>query len=265
MPANQTLIQPDIPPTVTVSRKTAVPLVVLWTPDKTTVKKVVPALPDTPAIATVQPTLDTPIKEENLADLKLSSSAFVTQGPAAPPSTTSPIVVHGPEEVKKVPQTASKQPEPPTAGRVISLSDLRVAEGKVAVPMANQTAKSAPGTLIPGQLKDPAPTGNGSSTTKTSGAGTGKGAGDRAGAKEDASAKAGGAAQHPGSGEQASKADKGAPGKGSTDHGTKAANACRRWSPDHRKAHRSINSRRTRSKCRPNRSVIRHIAGRSLR
>ncbi len=220
IPASQTLIQPDIPPTVTMSQQTAVPLVVLWTPDRTVVKRAVPALPQTPSITVVQPSLDVPIKEENVSDLKLSSSAFVTQGPAVQPSTTSPIVVHGPEEVKKVPQTSSKQPEPPTPGRVISLSDLRVAEGKVAVPMANQTAKATPGTLIPGQLKDPAPAGNGVSQAKAAGSGSGKGSGDHAGNKMDAAAKPGAGAVT-GAGDQSSKVGQGSPGQGTPDHAAK--------------------------------------------
>lgn len=218
MPASQTLIQPDIPPNVTISQKTTVPLVVLWTPDKPIVKTVAPALPKTASIATVQPSLDTPIKEENLADLKLSSSPFVTQGPAAPPSTTSPIVVHGPEEAKKIPQTTSKQPDPPTPARVVSLSDLRVPEGKVVVPLANQTAKSNPGALVPGQLKDPAPAGNGASTTKSAGKGTGQAAGDRAGNQADAASKSGSSA----AGSGTAKAAQGAANRNSSGNGTKS-------------------------------------------
>jgi len=221
MPASQTLIQPDIPPTVTISKKTAVPLVVLWTPDKVTVKTVAPALPKTASIAVAQPSLDTPIKEENIADLKLSSSTFVTQGPAVPASTTTPVVVHGPEEAKKVPQTTSKQPEPPTPARVISLSDVRVAEGKVAVPMANQTAKANPGALIPGQLKDPGPTGNGVSPAKSPGNGTGKAAGDRTGNKEDSTAKPG--APTSGSGTKATKAAQSVSAQPASDHSAKPA------------------------------------------
>jgi len=223
MPASQTLIQPDAPPTITLPVKTVVPLVVLWTPDKATVKRVVPAFENKSSIAVVQPSLDTPIKEENVADLKLSSSAFVTQGPAAPPSTTSPIVVHGPEETRKVPETASKQPDPPTPGRVLSLSDLRVPEGKVAVPLANQTAKAIPGTLIPGQLKTPAPTGNGTSTAQASGASAGKGSGDRAGGKDDAAPKPGTGLDHAAAGDQAGKTSQGVPGQASPDRGAKPA------------------------------------------
>jgi len=221
MPAPQTLIQPDITPDVTISQQTPVPLVVIWTPDKTSLKKVVLAQPEKASIAVAQPSLDTPIKEVNVSDIKLSSTAFVTQGPAAQPSTTSPIVVYGPEAVKKVPQTSSKQPDPPTPARVVSLSDLKVSEGKVAVPMANQTAKATPGMLIPGQLKDPAPAGNGSSTTKAAGTGAGKGSGDNAGNKDDFANKSGSASEHAGAGSQTSKAGQGSPGAGTPDHSTK--------------------------------------------
>jgi hypothetical protein len=221
MPASQTLVQPDIPPTVNISKKTSVPLVVVWTADKPVVKTVVPPLPKTASIATVQPSLDTPIKEENIADLKLSSSTYVTQGPAAPPSTTSPVVVHGPEDVKKVPQTSSKQPEAPTPGRVVSLSDMRVAEGKVAIPMANQTAKSNPGALIPGQLKDPAPAANGTAPAKSAGSGTGTAAGDHAGNKADSAAKSG--STSPGSGSQPGKAAQGTPAQGASGEGPKSS------------------------------------------
>ena len=209
MPAPQTLIQPDLPPNLVTFKKIPVPMVLLWSPEKTvTPKKIVPPMPDHAAIAVVHPSLDTPIKEENLADLRISSSAFVTQTPAAPPSTTSPIVVHGPEEIKKVPQTISKQPDPPapTPARVISLSDIRVAQGSVAIPMVNVTsAKQAPGTMVPGQLMDPKQVGTGDAATKTNGTGAGKGAGDRTGKQIDNKAGAGSAVAHDANGDAAGK------------------------------------------------------------
>ncbi len=186
MPAPQTLLQPDIPDPVVLPQKAPVPLAIVWDPEKAAPKKIVLPAPDRAAVAVVHPSLETPIKEENIADLRLSSSAFVTAGPVTPPSTTSPVVVHGPEDVKKVPQTTTKQPDPPTPSRVLSLSDVRVAEGKVTIPVANQTAKATPGTLIPGQLKSPAPPGNGTSTSRIGDKGEGAGVGDRPGGKDGA-------------------------------------------------------------------------------
>jgi hypothetical protein len=229
MPAPQTLLQPDLPADLVTFKKIPVPLVVLWSPEKTTpVKRIVPPLPDKPAIAVVHPSLDMPIKEENLADLRISSSVFVTQSPAAPPSTTSPIVVHGPEEVKKVPQTTSKSPEPqtPTSARVVSLSDTRVAQGSVVIPLVNESSsKESPGTVIPGQLKDPSPAGIGNSTSKSIGTGAGKGSGDHAGNNPDTSGMA--SANHPNSGDPSSKDGKAGAARnltdGSTNTGEKSA------------------------------------------
>jgi hypothetical protein len=189
LPARQTLVQPDVPKNVVLPDKTPIPLVVLWSANKVPVTRMVPPLPQMPAVSTVQPSLETPLPEEKLADLKLSSTAFTHPVPMPPPSTTSPIVVHGPEETKKAPETTSKQTEKPTPARVVSLSDVRVPEGKVAVPVANQSAaKSPPGSLVPGVLQNPTASGTGDSASKNGQAASGKGAGDHPGAKDDKAA-----------------------------------------------------------------------------
>ena len=179
LPAPQTLIQPDIARNITLPDKTPVPLVILWSPDKSPAPQVHPPLPDKPAVAPVQASLDPPNAEEKLADLKIAATASVSQLPAPPPSTTSPITVHGPEETKRVPETTSNQPDPPAPARVISLSDVRVPEGKVAVPQANTAQAKAPvGAAVPGVLrdKDPATSGNGTGVGKGANSQAGKGA-----------------------------------------------------------------------------------------
>jgi hypothetical protein len=215
MPAPQTLVQPDLPKETIVSPKIPVPMVVLWTPDKVAPKKIVPALPGQPTISVVHPSLDTPIKEETVADLRISSTNYVTQTPAPQPSTTSPIVVHGPEEARKVPQTTSKQPESPTPARVVSLSDIRMVEGSVAVPQANQSvSKSSPGAMVPGQLKDPSHPANGNAASDTPQTGVGKGSGERSGNQATGSG-----ATQVGNGDPASKDGKSGASQGSSDHG----------------------------------------------
>jgi len=217
MPAPQTLIQPDLPRELVMLPKVTVPLVVLWSPEKVEPRKrIVPPPPDQAAIAVVRPSLDIPIKEEKLADLRISSSAFVTQSPAAPPSTTSPIVVRGPEEVKKVPQTTSKQPDPPvpTPARVLSLSDLRMPQGSVVVPTVNETSPNvSPGTLIPGQLKDPKQPGIGDPSSKSTEAGSGKGAGEHIGKQIDSATAAGNSSAHAPNGDPAGKEGKAGSGQ----------------------------------------------------
>jgi hypothetical protein len=213
LPAPQTLVQPDVPKNIVMPDKTPVPLVVLWAPDKVVKPRIVPPMPEKAVIAVVQPSLDTPIPEEKLADLKLSSSSFLTVAPVPPPSTTSPVVVHGPEEAKKVPETTSKQPEKSTPARILSLSDIRVPEGKIAVPAANQTAsKVPPGSVVPGVLLSPSPSGNGESASKASQSAPGKGAADQTAQKGDGSANSAGTAAHSTSGSPTAKS--GNPGAG---------------------------------------------------
>ena len=215
MPAPQTLLQPDLPKETFASPKIPVPLVVLWKPDKVVPKKIVPAVPETPTISVTHPSLDTPIKEETVADIRISSTPYVTQTPAPPPSTTSPIAVHGPEEARKVPQTTSKQAEVPTPARVISLSDIRMVDGRVTVPQANQSSsQSTPGAMIPGQLKDPGHPANGNSTSDTPQTGVGKGSGDHAGNQPT-----GNGSTQPGNGDPTSKDGKSGVSQGSSDHG----------------------------------------------
>jgi hypothetical protein len=223
MPANQTLVQPDMSKPILLPQKMPVPLVVLWTPEKPVVKRVVPALPEKASIAVERPSFDTPIKEETVSDLRLSSSAFVTQGPTVPPSTTAPVVVHGPEDTKKVPQTTSKSTEQPTPGRVVSLSDVRMPEGKVVVPMANQTSKATPGAMVPGVLKDPSAVGNGTSNAHNSDTGAGKGAGNHSGLKNDTATAAGNGGPNAGSGVQAGKDGKSGTAQASQDPRSGAA------------------------------------------
>jgi hypothetical protein len=221
MPAPQTLLQPDLPPKLLTFKKTPVPLVVLWSPEKTAPQKtIVPPPPDKPAVAVVHPSIEKPLKQENLADLRISSTPFVTTAPTVPPSTTSPIVVHGPEEVKKVPETTSKPAEQqtPTPARVVSLSDTRVAQGTVVIPQVNESSsKETPGTLVPGQLKDPTLAGIGNSTAKNNGTGAGKGAGDHAGNALDLSTGAGNGAVHANSADPSRTDGKTGAGRGSTD------------------------------------------------
>ncbi len=158
MPAPHLLIQPEAPKNVVLPEKAPIPLLVLWGPEKVVVKRPMPPLPQTPSISEVHPSLDTPIKEENLAEFKVAPSSLSTSTLTMPAGTTSPIVVHGPEQAKKVPETTSLSPQlkPPTPAKILSLSDVRVREGAVAIPLANQgSPKTNPGMTVPGVLHDP--------------------------------------------------------------------------------------------------------------
>ncbi len=165
-PAPQTLIQPDLPEKI-LPEKIAVPSVVLWSPEVVPAHRIVPPAPKPATIADVRPVIEQPNRQLNLADARIAPSVFQTEKLAVLPSTTSPVVVHGPEAVKKVPETSAKSTQPPTPARVLSLSETHVPDGPVALPQVNETAsKPATKSLTAGNGKNPAATASTSSPAK---------------------------------------------------------------------------------------------------
>jgi hypothetical protein len=206
-PGAQTLVQPKIKNPVTLAKEIPVPTAVIWSPEKAEVKTIVPPKPAPPTASEVKPVLDQPNEEVNLADLGISASELASRKQPILPSTTSPIVVHGPDKVQLPPATTSDSAAQPTPTAVMSLSDTRMANGTVTLPPVNETVKkSSPGALAPGQGKDTSQTGSGNSPAKAAGSGTGQGAG--ANGEKNASAGANGK-QNAGNAAPAQGADSG--------------------------------------------------------
>jgi hypothetical protein len=224
-PGPQTLVQPDIHSQPALNRKIPVPNVVIWSPAKAAPKTIVPPLPEEPAAAEVQPMLDPPNEEMNLADREISATNLPSPTQAIPASTTSPVVVHGPEPVKPVPVTTSESSAPPTPTAVVSLSDLHLAKGTVTLPPENTTApKASQGELAPGQAKAPSEAasvnpgsagavgnGNGAEAGPDKGTDAGSGSGSQQSAGHPAG-KGGGA----GAGQGAAKSELAGNGSGAT-------------------------------------------------
>ena len=179
LPAPQTLVQPDLPPNLLLPHETPIPLVLMWTAN-TPVRKIVPPPLQKTATPDARPSLTAPNHELNLADLKVSATAFATELPALPPSNTTPLRVHGPQPVKQVPQTASMPSIQPAPATVMSLSDLRMPEGTIALPLANQTAQAgSAGTLATNRNHDAPQPGNSTPDSKQAGTGTSPNAGNQ--------------------------------------------------------------------------------------
>ncbi|HEX4021261.1 MAG TPA: hypothetical protein VHX63_08970 [Acidobacteriaceae bacterium] len=180
-PTTQTLVQPDIPPDPLVKLNIPLPMVVMWNQAPTPVKTIAPQPPlKTAAAINVQPSLELPNQEATLADVRVSSTAFTTQVPMPVPSTTMPLSVPGPEQAKQIPQTASKSAAALASAKVISVSDIQMQQGTIAVPAINQIAQSSfIGSLTPGQIEGQSPNGGGKTNNKQNGAGTGQGTGDQ--------------------------------------------------------------------------------------
>jgi hypothetical protein len=178
-PAPQTLVQPDAPPDLLLLKEVPVPVVVMWSPENTEFKKIVPPAPQKPTAADTRPAIIKPSREPVLADIKISATPFPTKAPMLPPSTTSPLVVRAPEPVKRVPETSSATSQQPTPARVMSLSDIQT-QGPVMIPLANQTAQSVSSeSLAIGRPQKSSGTGSGNLASNQNGTGSGEGSGDK--------------------------------------------------------------------------------------
>jgi hypothetical protein len=182
IPAPQTLVQPDLPPNLLLPQETPIPLILMWSPESNTARQIVLPPPQEKTAANVRPDLSPPNHELELADLKISASAFVTDTRLPLPSTTSPVVVRGPEAVKQVPVTTSRPLGAPVPATVLSLSDLRLDRGTIALPMVNETAAvGASDALAPAREVTASQQGNGNTTSKQNGVGAGDAPGNQAG------------------------------------------------------------------------------------
>jgi hypothetical protein len=145
----QTLMQPKAPQ---LPKDTPLPTVVLLTPEKAPVKAIVAPKPTAPTSAEMKPMLEAPNKEVKLADIRMSATDLSQQKVPLVPSTTSPVVVHGPDLPQKAPETVSNSTADPTPTTVVSLSDLQMKHGTIVLPQSNTSASSSsPGTLNEGQ------------------------------------------------------------------------------------------------------------------
>jgi len=109
-------------------------------------------LPEKPAVAEVKPSIQPPNEETHLADISINASELGARIPLILPSSTSPVIVHGPETANQGKVTTAAGSAQPTSAAVMSLSDLRMADGAVTLPPVNQTASSnSSGALAPGQ------------------------------------------------------------------------------------------------------------------
>ena len=165
----QTLVQPDVRPEPKLTQEIPIPTVLIWTPQRTPVKVIVAPQPEKPTAANVAPSLDLPNEEVNLADVSISTKPVPAPKLAVQPSTTSPISVQTPQTVQLPPATVSQPTTQPTPTSVMSLSDLRMDQGRVELPPVNESAAAnSPGTLEPGKTDDSSTAGNSNPNARAS-------------------------------------------------------------------------------------------------
>jgi len=152
----QTLLQPDLAKKITLPDQVQVPTLMVWAHNKAVVKTIV-APPAKPTSANITPSPAPPTQEMNLANVSIAASQIPHPKLAALPSTTSPIAVPGPA-VQLAPTSIAQVSAQPTPAAVMSLSDVRMAQGTVVLPPVNESAASkSQGLLAPGETHDSAP------------------------------------------------------------------------------------------------------------
>lgn len=177
----QTLLQPDLTARLALREEVPVPQVLIWTPRVAVVKKIVPPKPEPPTSALAKPSVDAPNQEINLSDVEIASSRIAQQKIQIMPSTTSPVVVHGPDLIQLPPSTVSQIAAQPTPAAVMSLSNLRL-EGTANLPPVNESAPAASqGVMSPLATNNGAREGTGQGTGQGTAQGDGSGAGNGAG------------------------------------------------------------------------------------
>ena len=179
--AKQTLVNPNEDLKILVKQEVPLPLIVLWRPEPVRVKSVVPAPPQETSAASVKPSLNAPNHEPDMADIQISTAPGKTEKPTLAPSSTAPIKIIRPQKEQQVPETASLPDAQPTPASVLSISTLKLYNGKAVLPPANQVAETSnvesahPGSAVNGSTEP-----NNNSVTKENANGAGKNTADNA-------------------------------------------------------------------------------------
>lgn len=151
----QTLLQPDLKIDALLDHGIPLPKVVLWSASKLPVKKIVAPKPQPPPSADVEPQIDMPNQEVNLADIPLASTSKLAVHELTPASNTTPIVVQQPaQQFEVTPATTTQTQLEPTPAAVMSLSDIRMNDTNVSLPPVNQTTRGDEnGSMTAGNTK----------------------------------------------------------------------------------------------------------------
>ena len=147
-PAHQLIVQPDLPPTPPPPQEIPVPSVVIWQPAKTAPTNIVAPPPEKPVAAEMKPMLVRPNEAQRIADVSITPSELPSQKQPILASSTSPVVVHGPDLPQKPPETTTVSQAPPTPAAIVSISDLHVQKGPVTLPPVNEAPKAAIGDVL---------------------------------------------------------------------------------------------------------------------
>jgi hypothetical protein len=134
----QILVQPE-ERTQTAAAEVPLPNVLVWTPQVKPAETIVPPTPQPLTTVDAQTSLNAPNEELQLADQAMAAADRTPMFEMPAAGNTSPIATQGSSDVKMPPATASVPNADPTPAAVLSVSDLRMNDGTVALPPVNET------------------------------------------------------------------------------------------------------------------------------
>jgi hypothetical protein len=226
--ADKTLVQPDLKMNQLIVKNTPLPSVLLWSAQHPDVKLVVPPPPEILATIKAKPVLTRPTPEKMVADIPVTSTPFASKLPMPTPASSTPINVRGPELKDVLPQSSAANSIQPTSAAMMSISEIQVTKGTIALPPTNQTVAGNPlGSMRPGKTGDSAQLGTGDPSSR----GSENGAHGSQGASGKSAGAAGNArgtnvasgANSGGNGSNSGTGNNGAGGQGSAPAFTKVA------------------------------------------
>jgi hypothetical protein len=140
----QTLVQPQVHAQVPLPDEIPIPTVVIWNPEVASAKQIVAPRPQKPSSSEVPPSLETP--NEQIDPGLLAITPVETPAKLALPAsrTTTPLVTKSNSTDHAAPATVSSTADQPTPTAVLSISDVRMTDGRIVLPPINETHTASP-------------------------------------------------------------------------------------------------------------------------
>jgi hypothetical protein len=112
--------------------------VLIWSAGRTPAVTITPPPPQPVNAPVKYPSLEAPNDQLNIAEVKIATNAMSVSALTLPPSTTAPIALKRASQPMQMPALTSAPVGTATPARVISLSDVQMERGTIALPALNE-------------------------------------------------------------------------------------------------------------------------------
>lgn len=167
----QTLVQADHDNTEKMQDPVPVPALMLWSKANHPENKIEPAPPPHSAANIRHASLDAINRTSTVADQQLTPADNLTAHPELDAAHTAPVLLRSDAPGNELPQTDTRTKQPPNPASILSISELSMPEGIVALPSIRESASTATdapnGALQQPANSDQSPAGDGTGSLAT--------------------------------------------------------------------------------------------------